>query len=107
MGMVLLEACCAGSNLQRRETGMALSNLTDETVKKITDALASEVSKTDTDDLTKIVEQALIKAIGEITDQYKTVAVSALGADADKAHKIAEELRKAQIAIVANLEGMR
>lgn len=86
---------------------MALSKLTESTVAKITEALTEDMSDADATEVSNIIEQALIGAVREITDQYRTVAVSTLGADADKAHKLAEEIQKAQIAIIANLQGLR
>lgn len=86
---------------------MAIERLTEETVAKIARALTSKLSNEDASELSNIVEQALVDAVRELTHRYREAAVSAVGADADKAHKIAEGLRQAQTAIIANLQGLR
>ena len=53
------------------------------------------------------IEQTIIKALLEERHRCADVAVKCCPEDADKAHKISEEIRRVNTALIANLESMR
>jgi hypothetical protein len=53
------------------------------------------------------IEQAIIEAVRENAERCAKVAQACCSADRDLAHKIAEEIRRQNTALIANLEGMR
>lgn len=55
----------------------------------------------------EIVEQAIIKAVLEERERCVKVANVCCSPDLDKAHKIAADIRRAEGALIANLQSMR
>ncbi len=55
----------------------------------------------------KIVEKALIESYRDCTERNTRVAARCCSEDEDKAHKIAEEMRRANTALIANLSSLR
>ncbi len=86
---------------------MPLTDLTQKTVDKISDAVGADLSAEDIAAIAKIVEKAQIETVTTTSKTCRAVAVSELGADADKAHKLAEAIKEAETALVANLGGLR
>ncbi|MFQ5994677.1 MAG: hypothetical protein ACE5K1_06250 [Acidiferrobacterales bacterium] len=57
--------------------------------------------------VTEVIERTLIDAVLEDGERCARVAMECCSADQDLAHKIAEEIRRRQTALVANLSSMR
>ena len=55
----------------------------------------------------KLVEQAIIEAYRESAKHCTKVASQSLGPDSDLAHKLADELRRANILLIANLSSLQ
>lgn len=55
----------------------------------------------------RIIEQAMIDSYQDAADRCAKAAVKCCSADKDMAHKVAEEIRLAHTALIANLSGMR
>ncbi len=86
---------------------MALKPLADNAVTQIENAISANLSDAERDAVARIVEQAIIDAVNDVTKRCAAATSRHVGHDADKAHKIAEELKLQQTALVSNLEGLR
>ena len=86
---------------------MSLKTLADDAVAQISKALPGQISEAETEVVSKIVEHALIKAVNQASEHCTSAAVVCCGPEADLAHKIAEEVDRAQYALIANLVSMR
>jgi len=82
-----------------------------ELAKKTTARICAEVPAAMTADeegkVSTIIEKAIIEAVLATSARCRDVAVVCCGPEADMAHKIADEVKRAQIALIANLGGMR
>ncbi|MDH5489407.1 MAG: hypothetical protein OEX17_05690 [Rhodospirillaceae bacterium] len=58
-------------------------------------------------EVAKAVEKAIIDALLEERERCATVAFECLPEDQDRAHKVAEEVRRIRDALVTNLTSMR
>lgn len=86
---------------------MSLKSLADQTVAKINQALPTPLNPAETKAISRIVEDAFIKAVNESTAKCGDAAVVRCGPEADLAHKIAEDVERARYALLANLGSMR
>mgnify|MGYP001037320387 CR=1 FL=1 len=86
---------------------MSLKTLADQTVGKINAALHTPLNEAETKAVSRIVEDAFIKAVNESTAKCGDAAVVCCGHEADLAHKIAEDVERARYALLANLGSMR
>ena len=86
---------------------MSLKTLADQTVGKINAALQTPLNDAETKAVSRIVEDAFIKAVNESTAKCGDAAVVCCGHEADLAHKIAEDVERARYALLANLGSMR
>ena len=58
-------------------------------------------------EIAQIIEAAMIDAYRDCTERNTKVAAACCEEDLDKAHKIADEMRRANIALIANLSSLR
>lgn len=86
---------------------MSLKSLADQTVAKINQALTTPLTPAEIKAISRIVEDAFIKAVNESTAKCGDAAVVCCGPEADLAHKIAEDVERARYALLANLGSMR
>jgi len=86
---------------------MPLKRTADDAIAKIDRACGANLSDAERKEVSRIVEQAIIEAVAKATRRYADATKSYLGADADKAHKLSEELKQAETALVSNLKGLR
>jgi hypothetical protein len=86
---------------------MKLKNLADNAVAEVGKIMPSSLSESETAAISEIIENTLVKAVGETSEHFSETAVICCGPEADLAHKIAEEMKLAQKAIIANLMGER
>lgn len=86
---------------------MALKKLADNAVTQIGKTVSKPLTKSETAAIARIIEEALVKAVNQATKSCTTAAVVCVGPEADMAHKIAEEVDRAQNALIANLQSMR
>ena len=86
---------------------MSLKSLADEAVAQISKTVSDPLTGPETQAISKIVESALIKAVNQASENCTSAAVICCGPEADLAHKIAEEVDRAQYALIANLTSMR
>ncbi|PLX37669.1 MAG: hypothetical protein C0606_05130 [Hyphomicrobiales bacterium] len=86
---------------------MTLKSLADDAVRRINAAISTQLSDAERITVSRIVEQALIDAVNDVTQRYRDTTKSYFGEDADKAHKLAEEIKRAKAALISNLDGLR
>ena len=81
----------------------------DTAAQEIYDALGASPSDDQAKQTLNIIERAVIKAVLDVRSQCVDVAngFAGGGADQDKAHQIAEEIRRANNALIANLSSLR
>jgi len=84
---------------------MPIDKLAAEAANEIISALGGDAAKAA--DVSRIVEKALVAAMRDTHSSYVNVVNHCCGADQDLAHKIADELKHKQDALVANLSSMR
>ena len=71
------------------------------------DALDTSPSEEQAKAVTSVIQEAVIKAVQESRSTCVDAATECCSADRDLAHKIAEKIRLANIALIANLSSMR
>lgn len=86
---------------------MSLENISKQTTSALEDAISADLSEDERKKISKILEEALIKSIEQATKSHHKATVICCGAEADLAHKIAEEMGLANKALIANLMAMR
>jgi hypothetical protein len=86
---------------------MSLKSLADDTVEKINKSLHQSLTEAEISALSRIVQDAFVKAVNESTNTCSNAAVVCCGPEADLAHKIAEDVERARYALLANLTSMR
>ena len=84
---------------------MSIKQLADDTAQEILTSLGSDVDKSD--DISRIVQKALLTVMHETREGYVDVVKVCCSPDLDLAHKIADELRRKEIALIANLSSLR
>ena len=82
---------------------MSLRTLADDAVVQISKEIPGRISDAESELISKIVEHALIKAVNRASENCTSAAVVCCGPEADLAHKIAEEVDRAQYSMIANL----
>ncbi len=70
-------------------------------------ALSAELSDDDMEKVTSIIEAAMRHAVEAAEAESRKVISDCCEADQDMAHKITSEIKRANIALVANLQGLR
>lgn len=86
---------------------MSLNTLTHNAVERIKESVGNSLTESEIAAVSKIIEDALIKAVNQSTKQCADAAVICCGHEADLAHKIAEDVERARYALIGNLTSMR
>ena len=86
---------------------MSIRPRAEKAAQAIIGLLGTDASTEQTAAVVKTVEAAMIDAYRDCTERNAKAALSVCEEDLDKAHKIAEGIRRANIALVANLSSMR
>ena len=84
---------------------MELHELSEKTTNEILDCLGQDRSRGA--DVSRIVEKALIEVMREVRSCCNQAVNVCCSADQDLAHKIADELHRAETALISNLQSMR
>ena len=84
---------------------MSIKQLADNTTKEILKSLANDVDQSD--NIAWIVEKALLTVLREAREGCVDVVNVCCSPDRDLAHKIADELRMKEKALIANLSSLR
>ena len=86
---------------------MSLKSLADTAVAQVEKTVSTPLTESEVTAISKIVENALIEAVNHSAKHYAEAAVVCCGHEADLAHKIAEEVDRAQSVLITNLMAMR
>lgn len=87
---------------------MTLKQLADETVVELEKAFPDvDLSDETRQKISKIVERTLIKTVQQAEQTHRTATKFCCGPEADMAHKINEEVKRANVALTANLMALR
>lgn len=86
---------------------MPLKKISDDTLEAINATLGDELSESQKQQISAIINQALMKSVTNVTATHREAVIISCGSEADLAHKIAEEANQATVALVANLMSMR
>lgn len=84
---------------------MSLHKLAEETAREIIQTLGHDTGRLH--EVSAVVESALKKAIQGTNEECVKAVNFCCSADRDLAHKIAEELRRKEVALIANLSSLR
>lgn len=86
---------------------MDLKDRAEITAQAVCEVLHAEPPKTLRSQVTKIIENAMLNAVLDDGERCTKLIMDRCGADRDLAHKIAEDIRRAQTALITNLSSMR
>ena len=86
---------------------MSVSQNAEQTANAVVAVLQASPSPAQTEEVSKLIEQAILNAILEERERCTHVVMECCSADLDMAHKMSEEIRKRQEALVTNLSSMR
>ena len=86
---------------------MTLKPIADEAVAKICEVVSTPMTNDEHASVSRVVEQAVIDAAVSASQKCASVVKFHTGHEADLAHKVAEQLKLTETALIANLMGMR
>ena len=87
---------------------MSLTKLTDEAVAALVAAVPDhDFSDQQKQQMSRIIEKTLLKTVDHATAAHSRAIATCCGPEADMAHKIDEEVRRANVTLIANLSAMR
>lgn len=86
---------------------MSLKTQVDEAVAEVGKAVSTPLTESERAKISRIIEKAMIEAVRHSSKRYTTAAVVCCGPEADLAHKISEEMDRAQQVLITNLMAMR
>ena len=78
-----------------------------QTAEAIFKALELQPSAEQSSEAIRLIEGAIIEAYRDSAKQCSDVAVQSLGPDSDMAHKLADEIRRKNLLLIANLSSMQ
>jgi len=84
-----------------------LKERSDEAARDVIDLLGVDVDATQLNATAKIIEAAMIDAYRDSAKRCAHVARGVCEEDEDMAHKLAREIKRANTALIANLESLR
>ncbi len=86
---------------------MDLKDRAEITARAVCEILHTEPSENVRGQVTEIIENAMLNAALDDGERCTKLIMDHCGADRDLAHKIAEDIRRAQTALIANLSSLR
>lgn len=86
---------------------MNIRDRAESTAKSVCEALHAKPSADLQKQIADLIERALADATVEDSEECAQVAMDCCLADRDLAHKIADEIRRKNLALIANLSSMR
>lgn len=84
---------------------MSVKELADSKSQEIVDLLGADAAKTA--EVSRIIEGALLDVMRTTRESFVQSVNICCSADQDLAHKIAEDMHRKEVALVANLNSMR
>jgi hypothetical protein len=86
---------------------MSFRTQAEHTAEAVVDALGAAPDAAQSKQITDLIERAIIESYQDSAGHCAKVARETCGADKDLASKVADEIRRANIALIANLSSMR
>lgn len=86
---------------------MSLKNISEKALNEINDITTSGLSDKQKQQVSAVLEQALLQAVEQIHASHRQATVNCCGPESDLAHKIQNEASKALDALTTNLMAMR
>ncbi|MFQ5764232.1 MAG: hypothetical protein ACE5GT_04835 [Rhodospirillales bacterium] len=86
---------------------MTISNYAEAAVAAITETLGVTPSADQAKALDRTVQDAIIRAVLDERGRCAKVATNVCSADRDLAHKISDQIRRGEAALIANLSSLR
>jgi hypothetical protein len=86
---------------------MTFRTQAEQTAQAIVDTLGAAPSAAQSKQIADLIERAIIDSYQDAAGRCANVAREFFSADKDLAHKVADEIRRANIALIANLSSMR
>lgn len=86
---------------------MNLKERSEKAVQDACKALGTEITEEQSDIVAKVIEAAMADAIRETAAKSGEAARICCSHDQDMAHKIAEEIKRSQTSLIANLDSLR
>ena len=86
---------------------MTFRTQAEQTAQAIVDALGAAPNAAQSKQIADLIERAIIDSYQDSAGRCAKVAREFCSADKDLAHKVADEIRRANIALIANLSSMR
>ena len=86
---------------------MTFQSRAKQATKDVLGAIQFSGSPTQAEQVTRIIEQAMIESYRDCTERCVHTAMDCCSEDRDLAHKIADELRRSNTALIANLSSLR
>ena len=86
---------------------MSLKPIADKAAGQIFSAISTQLSDDEKANVSRIVEQVVIDTAASTSKECAGIVKFHSGPEADIAHKIDQELKLAETALIANLSGMR
>ncbi len=86
---------------------MTFRTQAEQTAQAVVDTLGAAPSAAQSKQIADLIERAIIKSYQDSAGHCAKVAREFCGADKDLAHKLTDEISRANIALIANLSSMR
>ena len=86
---------------------MTFRTQADQTARAVVDTLGATPSAAQSKQIADLIERAIIDSYQDAAAHCATIAREFRGADKDLAHKVADEISRANTALIANLSSMR
>lgn len=86
---------------------MDIKDRAEITARAVCEFLQTEPSESVRSQVSGIIEDAMLNAVLDDGERYTRLIMHHCRADRDLAHKIAEDIRRAQTALITNLSSMR
>lgn len=86
---------------------MTIASRAEKAAKAVLEALQFGATPGQSKQVARIIEQAMIESYRDAAERCARVAVGCCEEDRDLAHKIADEIRRANTALIANLSSLR
>jgi len=89
------------------EADMTIQKNADAAIDAIAEALGVNPSADQAKAVNRVVQDAIIRSVLDERQRCATLATDVCSADLDLAHKISDQIRKGEAALIANLSSLR
>ncbi len=86
---------------------MTFREQAEQTTQAVAKLLQAEPTPEQSKEAAELIERAIIESYRDAAERCANVARECCSADRDLAHKVAEEIRRANTALIANLSALR